>query len=82
MFVGTEGVYSHTFEHEKRADCPVCGGESLEISVPQDWTVERLIEVLVEKQDMCVLFFFFFLNQFINRGTCPRQRPVVHTNKY
>jgi ATP-dependent Lon protease len=27
-------------------------------------------------------FFFFFLNQFINRGTCPRQRPVVHTNKY
>jgi hypothetical protein len=27
-------------------------------------------------------FFFFFLNQFINRGTCPRQRPVVHKNKY
>ena len=52
MFVGTEGVYSHTFEHEKRGDCPVCGGESLEVSIPHDWTVERLIEMLVEKQDM------------------------------
>jgi hypothetical protein len=27
-------------------------------------------------------FFFFFLDQFINRGTCPRQRLVIHTNKY
>ena len=52
MFVGTEGVCSHTFEDEKRADCPVCCGESLEVSIPQDWTVERLTEMLVEKQDM------------------------------
>jgi hypothetical protein len=55
MFIGTEGVYSYTFEHEKRKDCPVCGGESVEVSIPEDWTVERLIEMLVEKQDMWVL---------------------------
>ena len=55
MLIGTEGVYSYTFEHEKRDDCPVCGGESLEISVPKSWTVERLIEMLVEKQDTWVL---------------------------
>jgi ubiquitin-activating enzyme E1 C len=55
MLIGTEGVYSYTFEHEKRADCPVCGGESLEIPIPESWTVERLIDMLVEKQDMCVL---------------------------
>jgi hypothetical protein len=61
MLIGTEGVYSHTFEHEKRADCPVCGGESLEVSISQDWTVERLIEMLVEKQDMCVLIYLFFV---------------------
>jgi hypothetical protein len=54
MLIGTEGVYSYTFEHEKRADCPVCGGESLEISIPGDWTVEQLIEMLVEKQDVYV----------------------------
>ncbi|KAH9993753.1 NEDD8 activating enzyme [Russula vinacea] len=52
MLIGTESVYSFTFEHEKRNDCPVCGGESLEISIPESWTVERLIEMLVEKQDI------------------------------
>jgi hypothetical protein len=55
MLIGTESVYSFTFEHERRNDCPVCGGESLEISIPESWTVERLIEMLVEKQDMWVL---------------------------
>ena len=55
MLIGTESVYSYTFEHEKRNDCPVCGGESLEISIPESWTVERLIEMLVEKQDMYVI---------------------------
>jgi len=52
MLIGTEGVYSYTFEHEKRPDCPVCGGESLEIPIPKSWTVERFIDMLIEKQDM------------------------------
>jgi len=50
MLIGTEGVYSYTFEHERRPECPVCGGESVEISISHDWTVDRLIEMLVEKQ--------------------------------
>jgi ubiquitin-activating enzyme E1 C len=53
MLIGTDGVYSYTFEHEKRDDCPVCGGNSLQITIPCDWTLERLIEMLVERQDMC-----------------------------
>ncbi|KAI0034014.1 hypothetical protein K488DRAFT_77496 [Vararia minispora EC-137] len=52
MLIGTEGVYSYTFEHERRPNCPVCGGESVDIQVPKDWSVERLIEMLVEKQDI------------------------------
>lgn len=52
MLIGTDGVYSYTFEHEKRKDCPVCGGESLNVEIPADWTVERLIEMLVERQDI------------------------------
>lgn len=52
MLIGTEGVYSYTFEHEKRDDCPVCGRESLEITISPDFTVEQLIEMLTEKQDM------------------------------
>lgn len=60
MLIGTEGVYSYTFEYEKRKDCPVCGVESLEVSIPESWTVERLIEMLVEKQDMWVLMWCLF----------------------
>ncbi|ESK94581.1 nedd8 activating enzyme [Moniliophthora roreri MCA 2997] len=50
MLIGTEGVYSYTFEHEKRDDCPVCGGEALDMSVPPETTVEQLIEMLTENQ--------------------------------
>lgn len=57
MLIGTDGVYSYTFEHERRADCPVCGGESLDITINKEWTVEKLIEMLVEKQDMYVYYF-------------------------
>ncbi|KAH0583764.1 hypothetical protein H2248_009367 [Termitomyces sp. 'cryptogamus'] len=52
MLIGTDGVYSYTFEHEKRDDCPVCGGESLELIINSELTVEQLIETLVEKQDI------------------------------
>ncbi|KAM5534080.1 hypothetical protein V8D89_012261 [Ganoderma adspersum] len=54
MIIGTDSVYSYTFEHEKRDDCPVCGGQSLSISVNKEWTVERLIEMLIERQDIQV----------------------------
>ncbi|PFH54184.1 hypothetical protein AMATHDRAFT_72704 [Amanita thiersii Skay4041] len=52
MLIGTDGVYSYTFEHEKRDDCPVCGGEALDLSISSNTTVEQLIEMLVEKQDI------------------------------
>ncbi|KAG1837526.1 hypothetical protein C8R48DRAFT_751630 [Suillus tomentosus] len=54
MLIGTEGTYSYTFEHEKRDHCPVCGGEALEMSImiSRDWTVEQLIELLTEKQNI------------------------------
>ena len=54
MLIGTDGVYSFTFEHEKKPDCPVCGGESLELSIRPELTVEQLIEMLTERQNMCV----------------------------
>jgi NEDD8-activating enzyme E1 len=52
MLIGTDGVYSYTFEHEQKKECPVCGGEALDISISSDWTVEQLIDTLVERQDM------------------------------
>lgn len=58
MLIGTDGVYSYTFEHEKKPDCPVCGGESLELSISSELTVEGLIEMLTERQNMYVPSFF------------------------
>ena len=55
MLIGTDSIYSYTFEHEKRPDCPVCGGESLDFSISRELTVEELIEMLTEKQDMFVI---------------------------
>lgn len=54
MLIGNDGIYSYTFEHEKREDCPVCGGEALRLCISPELTVEQLIEMLVEKQDMQV----------------------------
>ncbi|KAJ7063399.1 hypothetical protein C8F01DRAFT_1132876 [Mycena amicta] len=52
MLIGTDGVYSYTFEHEKREDCPVCGGSALELPISSELTVEQLIELLIERQDV------------------------------
>ena len=75
MLIGTDGVYSYTFEHERREDCPVCGGEALEISISREWTVDRLIEMLVEKQDMYVLL------SSILRGLCLQNNPHQSNKK-
>ncbi|KAF5389805.1 hypothetical protein D9757_003725 [Collybiopsis confluens] len=52
MLIGTESIYSYTFEHEKKANCPVCGGDSLPLNINPDTTLEELIEMLTERQDM------------------------------
>ncbi|KAI0726651.1 NEDD8 activating enzyme [Fomitopsis betulina] len=54
MLIGTDGVYSFTFEHQKREDCPVCGGQALDVTINKEWTLERLIEMLIERQDVQV----------------------------
>lgn len=54
MYVGNDSVYSLTFEADKRDDCPVCGGESIEVDVGRDWTLERFVEALTERQDLYV----------------------------
>jgi NEDD8-activating enzyme E1 len=52
MYIGTDSVYTYTFQHEKRPECPVCGGEVMDVAVGSTWTLERLIEWLVEKQEV------------------------------
>ncbi|RIB07831.1 hypothetical protein C2G38_2022366 [Gigaspora rosea] len=49
MYIGNEGVYTYTFEHQKKDDCPVCGNQSAFLDVDKEITVEDFIELLKEK---------------------------------
>ncbi|CAG8765007.1 9149_t:CDS:2, partial [Acaulospora colombiana] len=52
MYTGNEGVYTYTFEHEKKPDCPVCGNQSIPLEVRKDITVEEFIQLLQEKPEI------------------------------
>ncbi|KAL1412394.1 NEDD8 activating enzyme [Vanrija albida] len=52
MYVGNDSLYTFTFEHEKRPECPVCGGESISAEVGKDWTLEKLVEWISLRQDL------------------------------
>ena len=64
MYIGTDGVYSYTFKHERREDCPVCGGKSVLFEVGKEWTVNDLIDALAERPDMYVVDLIYFFSLF------------------
>lgn len=52
MYIGDEGVYTHTFEHERKEGCPVCGTLATDYHANGDWTLDEFIERLKEKPDV------------------------------
>jgi NEDD8-activating enzyme E1 len=58
MYTGNESIYTYTFEHQQKPECPVCGGESTEVTRPQESTLQDLIDYLLEKQDLYVPLSF------------------------
>jgi ubiquitin-activating enzyme E1 C len=40
------GLYTHTFEAERKDDCPVCGNRAITINVNPKWTLQEFIEHL------------------------------------
>ncbi|KAK4050171.1 NEDD8 activating enzyme [Microbotryomycetes sp. JL201] len=54
MYTGNEGIYTYTFEHQQKPECPVCGGESVEIDQPGTASLQDLIDLLLERQDLQV----------------------------
>ncbi|KAL1925706.1 uncharacterized protein VTP21DRAFT_589 [Calcarisporiella thermophila] len=51
MYTGTDGVYTYTFEHQPKPDCPVCGTVSAKIEVDPEQTLQEFISWLTEKPD-------------------------------
>jgi ubiquitin-activating enzyme E1 C len=52
QYTGTVGVYTNTFEYQKKPECPVCGGEVTEMTAPGDQTLEEFIEGLKLRADV------------------------------
>ncbi|KAJ8603835.1 hypothetical protein CTAYLR_000271 [Chrysophaeum taylorii] len=46
MYMGSEGVYTHTFRYEKKPDCPVCSGATRDLAVNPNLTLADLIKSL------------------------------------
>ncbi|EHA22925.1 hypothetical protein ASPNIDRAFT_225597 [Aspergillus niger ATCC 1015] len=51
MYAGEEGVYTYTFEAEKKPDCPVCGNLARKLTVNPNMTLEEFIETLGERPE-------------------------------
>ncbi|KAI9600487.1 hypothetical protein H4Q26_000270 [Puccinia striiformis f. sp. tritici PST-130] len=56
MYNGNESIYTYTFEHQKKPDCPVCGGESVQITINKDWELQKLVDYLIERPDLTFIF--------------------------
>ncbi|KAI5798963.1 hypothetical protein EDC01DRAFT_613415, partial [Geopyxis carbonaria] len=52
MYTGDEGVYTHTFQHEKKEGCPVCGNLATDYEIDPEWTLQEFIDRLKEKPDV------------------------------
>lgn len=48
MFMGSAGVYSHTFVFEQKEDCPVCASKVRKISISSKMSLNELIQMLCD----------------------------------
>ena len=51
MYSGNDSIYTYTFKHEKKEDCPVCGNLARDLEVGSRWTLGELVESLAARAD-------------------------------
>lgn len=44
MYTGDDSIYTYTFKHERKDDCPICGNTAKDIAVHPEWTLQELID--------------------------------------
>lgn len=52
MYVGDDGVYTYTFQHQRKPECPVCGSEPQKMVLKPTITLQDLIDLLLEYKEM------------------------------
>jgi len=48
MYMGSEGIYSHTFVYEQKSTCPVCTAHTHRLSLPSTTTLNSLLQQLCD----------------------------------
>ncbi|KAF2498362.1 NEDD8-activating enzyme E1 catalytic subunit [Lophium mytilinum] len=51
MYTGDESVYTYTFQHMKKPDCPVCGNLAKNLEVDSKSTLQEFIDSLAERPE-------------------------------
>ncbi|KAL2134128.1 hypothetical protein VTI74DRAFT_951 [Chaetomium olivicolor] len=46
MYSGNDSIYTYTFKHERKPDCPVCGETARPLTVERGWTLRELLDSL------------------------------------
>ncbi|BGP54199.1 hypothetical protein JCM8202_001333 [Rhodotorula sphaerocarpa] len=52
MYTGNDSIYTYTFQHQKKPECPVCGGEKITVTRDPSSSLQDLIDMLLERQDL------------------------------
>jgi ubiquitin-activating enzyme E1 C len=51
MYSGDDSIYTYTFKHEKKDDCPVCGNLARDLEVDPNLTLQEFIESLAARPE-------------------------------
>ncbi|KAF2806632.1 uncharacterized protein BDZ99DRAFT_448049 [Mytilinidion resinicola] len=51
MYTGDESIYTYTFQHIKKPDCPVCGNLAKNLEVDSKSTLQEFIDSLAERPE-------------------------------
>ncbi|KAK3112624.1 NEDD8 activating enzyme [Teratosphaeriaceae sp. CCFEE 6253] len=51
QYTGDAGIYTYTFEHERKDDCPVCGNLPKDLSLDPEGTLEDFVESLAVRPE-------------------------------
>jgi ubiquitin-activating enzyme E1 C len=51
MYSGNDGIYTYTFRHERKDDCPVCGGQARDLPADAAWTLRELLDSLAARPE-------------------------------
>ena len=48
MYMGSDGIYSHTFVYEQKSTCPVCTTSKHHVTLPSSTTLNALLQQLCD----------------------------------